>query len=88
MSPARPDAPAAVRSTVGRTAPAQVTAMVVTDGLGVHLSRTLTALAGQTRPPTTVLVVDVAPELDPAVVALVGGLWPRREGARSGAWVV
>ena len=88
MSPARPDAPAAVRSTVGRTAPAQVTAMVVTDGLGDHLSRTLTALAGQTRPPTTVLVVDVAPELDPAVVALVGGLWPRREGARSGAWVV
>jgi hypothetical protein len=65
-----------------------VTAVVVTDGLGDYLSRTLAALAAQSRPPTTVLVVDVAPVLDPAVVALVGGLWARGETARGRAWVV
>lgn len=77
MSPARTDGPAPVRSPV-----VSVTAVVVTEGLTDYLSRTLSALAAQTRPPTSVLVADVADQIDPALVDLVQRIWATGTGPR------
>src|SRR5665647_830322 len=56
-----------------------VTVVVVTRGLSDYLPRTLEALAGQTRPPEQVLIVDAAADATDGPGTLLTELTPLTE---------